>query len=245
MEWYAARNDQGQPIAARAIVVIHESGSAMTVGRVIARGLREHGLHTFLLQLPHYGLRRTGGKRPENANMMTLMRQSIADARRARDAVAVLPWVDSSHIALQGTSLGGFVSATTAGLDFGYDSVYLLLAGGEIHDLIRNGQKDSAKVREELAKAGLVGEKLQSLARTIEPTRVAHRLDPQRTWLYSGSFDTVVPPRNANALAKAAGLDQEHHVRMLANHYSGIMFLPYVLDQIQQQVKTLDTLDRR
>ncbi len=236
MEWYVARDQQGRPRRARAVVVVHESGSKMTVGRVFARGLRDEGLHALMLHLPHYGERRADGKRPRDGRLIPMMQQAIADVRRARDAVAVLPGIDSSHIALQGTSLGGFVSATAAGLDDGYDSVYLMLAGGQLYDVIQNGQRDAARVREELAKAGLSGEQLKSLAWKIEPTRLAHRIDPKTTWLYSGIFDQVVPMKNAKALAAAAGLDDQHHVQMLADHYTGIIYLPMVLSQIRDNV---------
>ena len=240
MEWYIARDEENRPTTARAVIVVHESGSAMPVGRLFAQGLRLHGLHTFLLHLPFYGERREGSKRPDNANFVSMMRQAIADVRRARDAVTVLPMVDKSHVALQGTSLGGFVSATTACLDRAYDSVFVVLAGGELYDLIQNGKKDAAKVRERLAKIGLEGEKLRAVTRTIEPTRVAHRLDPNRTWLFTGMYDTVVPPKNALALAKAANLDETHHLQLLANHYSGIVFMPFVLSHISQQIASLD-----
>jgi dienelactone hydrolase len=240
MEWYVARDENNQPVSARAVIVVHESGRRMTVGRMFAQGLRHQGLHAFLLHLPYYGERRTEGKRPSEVDFITMMRQAIADARRARDAVAALPLIDTSHIALQGTSLGGFVSATTACLDRGYDSVFLMLAGGELYDLLQNGRNETAKVREELAKAGLSGEKLKSLAQRIEPTRVAHRLDPQRTWLFSGCYDSVVPPKNAFALSKAAGLDDSHHIQLLANHYTGIVYLPFVLSHIHAQIVSLD-----
>ncbi len=118
------------------------------------------------------------------------MRQAIADVRRARDAVASLPLVDDAHIALQGTSLGGCVSATSAALDHSYDSVFLTLAGGNIFDLIQNGKKDAAKVRQKLNQAGFSGEQLKAIVHPIEPNRIAHRLQPERTWLYSGTYDT-------------------------------------------------------
>ena len=240
MEWYLARDDDRNPILAPGVVVVHESGRSMTVGRLIARGLRSEGVHAFLIHLPFYGERRIEGGRPDDVNIVTLMRQAIMDVRRARDAVASLPLIRKSHIAVQGTSLGGFVSATSASLDSGYDSVFLMLAGGQLYELIQHGAKDAAKVRKELAEAGLTGDRLRSLVNTIEPTRVAHRLDPKRTWLYSGDLDRVVPPKHASALAKAAGLDQEHHVRMLANHYSGILYLPFVLAHIRQQIASIE-----
>ena len=118
--------------------------------------------------------------------------------------------------------------------------MFLVLAGGKLDDLIQNGEKDTAKVREKLAEAGFTGEKLKTLTSIIEPTRLAHRLDPTRTWLYSGRYDTVVPPKNALALAEAARLDDPHHIRMLANHYNGIIYLPVVLTDIHAQVVSLD-----
>ncbi len=240
LEWYAAKNEAGEITRARAVVVVHESGRGMQVGRLIARGLRQHGLHAFMIQLPHYGLRAKANERPKKSGVITMMQQAIADTRRARDVVSVLPHVDNRHIGLQGTSLGGFVAADVGSLDSAYDSVFVMLAGARLYELIRDGKKDAANVRRELEDAGIGDEQLKALAWTIEPTRIAHRLDPQRTWLFSGTFDQVVPPKHAYALAKAAKLDDKHHVPMLANHYTGVVFLPYVLDQIRIQVTTLD-----
>ena len=169
------------------------------------------------------------------------MRQAIADVRRARDAVRVLPFVDGGHIALQGTSLGGFVSATSMGLDDAYDSVFLMLAGGDLYDLIQNGQRDTAKVREKLRKAGVTNEELKMMAYLIEPTRLAHRVDRSHVWLYSGKTDTVVPMKNANVLAEAIRLEKPHHILMNANHYSGIIYLPFVLGHISKQINQLAT----
>jgi hypothetical protein len=45
MEWYQARDDNQNLVTAPAVVVVHESGSGMTVGRLFARGLQLQGLH--------------------------------------------------------------------------------------------------------------------------------------------------------------------------------------------------------
>ncbi len=237
MEWYIARDDQQRPRHAKAVVVVHESGSGMTVGRMFARGFHQRGFHAFLIHLPHYGQRRTDGKKPDDAMFFTAMRQAIADVRRAHDAVAALPMVDAERIALQGTSLGGFVSATSAALDKAYQPVFIALAGGDLLGVIQNGKKDAAKVRDRLQQAGISGDKLRSLVYQIEPTRLAHRLNPERTWLYSGTFDSVVPMKNAAALASAAKLDTTHHIKLLANHYTGIIFLPSIIDHMQKQIE--------
>jgi dienelactone hydrolase len=232
LEWYFAQDESRQPCRAPAVVVVHESGSAMTVGRLFAKQFQQRGVHAFLLHLPHYGERRSGKKRPDAANLVPVLRQAVADVRRARDAVAVLPLVDGDCIALQGTSLGGFVSATTAGLDRGYDRVFLMLAGGNLYDVIQTGARDAARLRDDLSRAGLTGEALRTGIRVVEPTRLAHRIDPTRTWLFSARYDDVVPPRNADLLARSAQLDDTHHVRLPADHYTGIVFLPFAVEQM-------------
>lgn len=235
MEWYQARGTDGELLLAPAVVVVHESGSGMSVGRLIAKSLRFRGIHAFMLQLPYYGARREG-QRPQGERLMESLVQGVADARRARDAVASLPGIDVGRISLQGTSLGGFVTATTAGLDRGYHSVFILLAGGDLASVLNDGKKDAQKVREAIL-AGMDETEYKSMLNRIEPLRLAHRVDAARTWLYSGSFDTVVPPRNSALFASAAQLAEDHHVRLLANHYSGIVFLPMISQQMSQHMR--------
>jgi dienelactone hydrolase len=238
MEWYAARDSKNSICRAPAVVVVHESGRGMTVGRLIARGLNGEGLHAFLLHMPGYGARRVDG--PQKLDqLIPSLQQAIADVRRARDAVAALPVVDPSVVGLQGTSLGGFVTATVAGLDDGYDRVFILLAGGNLHDVVLNGSKDAAKTKEKLLAAGVTEEQIKEHARYIEPLRLAHRINRDETWLYSGKCDDVVPPRCSLALAKAAKLPEGHHIELAADHYSGIIFLPHVLQEIKQRMEEL------
>ena len=132
----------------------------MDVGRLIARGLNAHGIHTFLIHLPWYGRRAPETGKPTMEMILPALSQGIADVRRARDAVAALPVVDAGRIAVQGTSLGGFVTATAAGLDRGFDRTFILLAGGDLAGIVKNGRKDAAKFREELTAAGMTDEKI-------------------------------------------------------------------------------------
>ncbi len=236
MEWYQAKNTTGSPIVAPAVVVVHESGSGMTVGRIIAKGLAGQGVHAFMIQLPFYGERRPENKRPSGDQIFLAMKQGIADSRRARDAVASIPLVDCSKICIQGTSLGGFVTATTAGLDRAFDRVFIFLAGGDLYDVVTSGKKDAAKFREELKRNGVSDVQIKELLSSVEPLRLAHRLDPESTWIFSGQYDDVVPLKNANKLADAAHLSESHHIKMLANHYSGVIYLPSVIKQMSQLI---------
>ena len=231
MEWYPARDMDHNPVMAPAVVVVHESGRGMTVGRVIAKGLNASGLHAFLLHMPGYGVRRVEGV-DEARQLLPALKQAISDVRRARDAVSVLPFIDSQLVGLQGTSLGGFVSATVCGLDTGYDRAFILLAGGDLQTVVLTGAKDAAKARQRLLEAGVSREQIMEMTRQIEPLRLAHRIRPSTTWLFSGMYDDVVPPACAAALVDAAGLPDGHHVRMPVDHYSGAVLLPLIIQQM-------------
>lgn len=235
MEWFAARDADKTIRRAPAVVVVHESGRNMIVGRLIARGLGAQGVHAFLLHLPGYGDRRVAGF-PRVEQISPALHQAIADVRRARDAVVALPPVDRSIIGLQGTSLGGFVTATVAGLDHGYNRVFIFLAGGNVDDVFFNGSKELAKARAKLAAAGVTDDEIKEVAHEMEPLRLAHRMKPAETWLFSGKYDTVVPPRCSLALAKAAHLPEGHHVEIPSDHYTGIIYLPTVVTQIAQRM---------
>lgn len=235
MEWFGARDSKGKLVEAPAIVVVHESDRDMTVGRLMARGFSSQGLHAFLLHLPGYGERRTPDTN-DVKKMLPALQQAIADVRRARDAVVALPLVDDSVVGVQGTSLGGFVTATAAGLDRGYDRVFILLAGGNLQEVVLKGAKDAAKVRHRLTAAGVTTEQIIEMANAVEPLRLAHRMNPAGTWVYNGDRDDVVPPECSHALVKAARLPKKNHIEMPADHYSGVIYLPKVLRQMYQQM---------
>lgn len=229
MEWRMARDKDGKTIKAPAVVVVHESGRGMAAGRIFAKGLRAYGIHTFLVYLPGYGAR-TPDVRPGIKEMLPAMQQAVADVRRASDAVAALPFVDHSNTALLGISLGGFVTATVSGLDNGFDKIFILLAGGNLPDVILQGGKDAAKIRALLEKAGVTEQQIKDSSRLIEPMRLAHRVDATNTWLFSGTKDEVVPPSCSLAFAKAAKLDK-HHIELPVGHYTAAFMMPVILQQ--------------
>lgn len=231
MEWYVARDETGKPLRAPAMVVVHESGRNMVAGRAIAKGLRGQGIHAFLIHLPGYG-ERASRFTADMRNMLPGMRQAVSDVRRARDAVAALPFVAGTEIGVQGTSLGGFVVATVAGLDRGYAKSFILLAGGQIADVLLNGKHDATAMHRRLAKAGVTERQIRDLTEVIEPMRLAHRVDPATTWVYSGKFDDVVPPACTQAFVTAAKLSGDHHVIMPVGHYSAAVLLPALLPRL-------------
>ncbi len=241
LEWFMHRDEAGLPRKAPAVVVIHESGRGMVAGKLFARGLRHMGCHTFLLHLPGYGAR-TAAITGDMKQVFPGLRQAIADARRARDAVAALPLVDATRIGICGISLGGFVASTVVGLDHGYDRGFILLAGGHLEDVIFKGQRDAATLRRQLKDAGVSDAEVRAAVRTIEPMRLAHRTNAANVWLFSASKDEVVPPSCSTAFAKAARLPSTHHVEYAAGHYSAAFYMPLILRRIGEVMLDLPPL---
>lgn len=236
MEWHMARSADGKPKMAPAIVIVHESGRGMVAGRIFAQGLRPYGFHTFLIHLPGYGVR-TSALTGDPLKMLPALKQAIADVRRARDAVAALPFVDKSLVGLQGTSLGGFVTATVAGLDRGYDRTFILLAGGNIADVILTGTRDAAGLKRRLTEAGITDAQIREHSQVIEPMRMAHRIDANTTWLFTGLKDEVVPPACSVAFATAGKLAKDHHIQLPVGHYTAALLMPLILPRINELMR--------
>lgn len=226
--------DEAEGTRTPAVIVVHELGERMHVGRTIARAIQRMDLHAFLIHLPSYGYRRTlqGSRAP----LTSLFEQAVADVRRAADAIACLPTVDAERISLQGTSLGGFIASLSASFDSRFECVFLCLAGADLHGILHEGNADARETRNRLAAAGLEGERMADALWHIEPARIASRLDPSRTWLYSGRYDRVVPLAFAKKLALAANLGN-HHETFPIGHYTGFVCLPKLLKDIGKSLR--------
>lgn len=237
MLWFAAKDDTGQRIEAPAVLVVHSLHSQMVVGKAIARALRQRGYHAFLVQLPGYGNRRSAdGSKP---GIVTLehAEQAVADVRRARDAIAALPDVLPGPIALQGTSLGGFVASVAGAVDGAFDPVVLVLSGADSYHVMTEGKRDAAAVRQWLQRKGYDDTRLRALCARLEPATLAHRLSAARTWLYSARYDTVVPRASSLAMAKAAGLAEQNHIWLPGDHYTAAVMLPVLIEQMVQYMQ--------
>lgn len=225
MEWYAARDAQSRPIAGPAVIVLHTIHPTDPIGRGVARMLASRGVHAFLLEMPGFG-RRWNEADMHPSRFFDRLRQASSDARRARDAVAVLPHIAPGPIAIQGTSLGGIVAANAAALDDAFAPVLLLATGGQLQRIVEQGRFDAAIVRQRLAEEGISGLALAEACRSVEPLRLASRISPDRVWLYTARFDTVIPPACSAALANAIGLAADRRIELPGDHYTAIAWFP-------------------
>ena len=234
--WYAARNESGEVVDAPAVLVIHSMLPTMQLGKATAVALSQRGFHTFMMEMPGYGSRR-GRIDDPGVTALSHGPQAVADARRARDVVLAAPHVQGETVAIQGLSLGGFLASDAAAMDGAFEPVLLLLSGGDAAGVLRDGIRDAAVMRQHLAAHGYRGDRLDEILSRVEPLMLAHRLDPDRTWLWSAIDDRVVPTASSDAFAKAAGLDPSHHLKLGGNHYSSMFALPQVVGQFEQVLR--------
>ena len=238
LRWYAAVDGQTGGVArAEAVLVVHGLDPTLEAAELVARGLRARGLHALLIELPGFAGRAGDPDAYPGVPALEHAARGLADIRRARDVVASLPRVRGPDVAIQGTSLGGFAAAGAASLDGAFDPVLLMNAGGDAADVIAAGGKDAGVLREALAAAGYCGRRLRDLIDPLEPTRLAHRLNPRRTWLFYAVDDRVVPPASARRLARAARLPDDHVIPLPGNHYTSMLLLPAVLDEMAAAVR--------
>jgi len=244
LRWYRpVQQDLGAESATKfpAVLLVHTLHPDLPVATLLARGLRQRGVHAFVIELPGYANREGAERRLTGATTLILAAQAVADCRRAYDVIRALGRVglakiDPQRIAIQGTSLGSFIATSAAALDGSFDQTFLFLSGGDGVDILQTGQKDAFHVRGALRHYGYTGEKLRELIEPVEPLHIAHRLDPETTWMFNARDDLVVPAKNARLLGEAIGLDDAHHVWMPGNHYTAFILLPGVLDRIKTEI---------
>jgi len=237
MEWYVARDADGKPIEAQAMVVLHILQNDMLVPRAFTRAFAKEGIHAFLMYIPHYGPRRKPGLKPDVKTFLEGARQAVADARRARDAINALPNIKKDRIGIQGTSLGGFICTGAASLDGIFNPVIPTLAGGDLPSLFTHGKFEVAKIRRDVEKFGLSQEEFLGMVRRVDPLLLAHRLDPKKTFMFNAENDEVIPTENAKALAKAIGIPKEQHYWMPGGHVTCAINLPIVMPIIIEKIK--------
>lgn len=233
-----------------AVLLVHTLHPDLPVATLLARGLRQRGVHAFVIELPGYASRAGAQRKMTGVTTLVNAGQAVSDCRRAYDVIRALndaeaANIDGDRIAIQGTSLGSFVATSAAALDGCFNQTFLFLSGGDGVEILETGQKDAFHVRGALQHYGYTGDKLRALIDPVEPLHIAHRLDPTTTWMFNARFDTVVPAKNADLLADAIGLDVSHHVWMNGNHYTAFLLLPGVLDRIKKEIGVLPNAEPR
>lgn len=212
-----------------AVVVLHILGADFALSRYLAARLADRGVAALFVQLPYYGERRPKGaaKRflsDDVERSVGAMRQGVCDVRRAAAWLASRPEVDADRIGVAGISLGGIVAADAAAADPAIRSAALLLAGGDLAEILWSMPEPAARrARRRWLDAGRTKDDLRAVTDPLDPLTYARRLDGKRVTMMAGRIDEVIPPASARALWDKAGRPPIHWYD--CGHYSAAGFL--------------------
>lgn len=208
------------------VVVLHILGADFALSRYMAARYAQRGVAALFVMLPYYGDRRpaddTRFLSVDLARSVGAMRQGVCDVRRAIAWLGNRPEIDPGRLGVSGISLGGIVSALAASADPAIDRAALLLAGGDLAEILWT-MPEAKKYREIWIAAGRTKEELRTLTRPFDPLTYAHRLRGKRILMMSGKTDDTVPPECARALWEGAG--RPEMVWLDCGHYSAVGYL--------------------
>jgi dienelactone hydrolase len=228
-EFYLPRKATGKMPA---IIVLDILNGAEVLPRMMSRRFADDGIAALYIPMASYGPRRPadlGHRRRLQQDPTTLVegiRQTIMDIRRAKSLLASREEIDGEHISITGVSLGGIVSALAAGVDGDFDRVILILAGGDLHEIIFHTW-ETRHLREQLEATGHTRETTRDLLRPVEPLNFASRIDAVRCLMINAEADEVIPRSTTEALRRAIG--EPTLLWAPLGHYTSAIYLPNML----------------
>jgi dipeptidyl aminopeptidase/acylaminoacyl peptidase len=143
--------------------------------------------------------------------------------RRARAILAARPEIDRGRIGITGISLGGILTALSAGVDGGFARVAPILAGGDLAAITFHA-RESRKIRAMMQAKGMTQDDAATVFAPVEPTHFAARIDPSRCLMINAADDEVILRENTEALHRALGRPQI--VWLPATHYTALTYFP-------------------
>jgi len=228
-----------EPAAAKrpAVICLHILNGNFELEHMTCALLASRGIPAVMIKLPYYGERALpGGHRALAANpklFVEALSQGVQDVRRTIDVLASRPEVDAQHIGVVGISMGGMLAATVAGSDPRLSRAVLILAGGDLQQIIRHA-------RETRELSDLIG-KLPAEQRTeveqaleaVDPLRHAAALRGRakqgRVLMINAAADEVIPKACTEKLAAALGMADRVVWLDGLGHYTAIAALPQAL----------------
>lgn len=187
------------------------------------------GMDVALLTLPYHGARTPPGARfsgqrfadPNPATMHEAVRRAIYEIQLVRTWLRAY---GGAPVGLLGLSLGGYLSALTAGLVDDLDFVVPMVPPVCIGDLAWRFLANSRGQRQPGAVAYTYAE-LRAMYRVHSPLAFPLRIEKARALIIAGRGDRIVPPEHPHAL-------WEHWGRPAIHWFSGSHLAPFGRDRI-------------
>jgi dienelactone hydrolase len=220
-----------------AAVVLDILDGRAILPRIMARALARRGVAAIYFPMPYYNVRRPKDNahlkyaEDDPGNVVSPLRQTVMDVRRAKAILATRPEVDPQRIGITGISLGGIMATLAAGVDGEFYRVAPIMAGGDLATLIFH-TRETRSVREKLREHGIDRDALAKLMAPVEPLNFVSRIDPATCLMINASQDEVIPKDTTMALWRTIG--QPTLLWMPTGHYSCVLFLPNAEEKVAE-----------
>lgn len=234
-EYYVPSVEKNFP----ATIVLDITGGDQSLSRSIATHLASRGVGALFVQMAYYGPRRPPGSglrllSPDLKHTYKAIQQTVLDVRAAVAWLKTRPEVNSSKIAITGTSLGSMIGALSAEMEPDVSKVIVLLGGGGLID----GYLDHPAAKNLKWSFQLFGGKREDLVKLlapVDPLTKAENLKTKQVIQFAGSKDEIVPPIMAKLLWEQSGKQVIYWYD--CGHYSAAWYLFDVLQKIVTHLK--------
>jgi dienelactone hydrolase len=226
-EYWQAREPKAPRAPAIVITPILGGGRALAVYQ--CRSFVEAGMHAVLVERGTRVLKRSW----PIAEVERQLRRAVAARRAVVDWLEERPEVDPTRLGAFGISMGGEVTSVLLAMEPRLGSGIVALAGADVPGLIRDS--DEGRLVEwrqaKAAELGISEDEVEARLREAlvsDPGAVARYVDPRRVLFISTRWDEVVMPEYQERLWE--GLGRPARYDLAAGHYSGVLYLPWVMD---------------
>ncbi|MEN6407754.1 MAG: C45 family autoproteolytic acyltransferase/hydrolase [Thermoguttaceae bacterium] len=220
-----------------AVVCLHPLDANAQLTDLMCVAVAQRGVPALSIKLPYYGERgRYRGPEAIAADpeiFTGAVLQGIEDIRRAVDLLASRPEVNPDRIGVVGISLGGILAATVAGVDSRFYRAELVLAGGDLPEVIRTA-RETKLLRDMLERLSpeqqdAVKDRLLKLDPVCVAPSLRTRALAGRVLMINASEDEVIPPACTRKLADALGIADRVVWFDGLGHYSAMAQLPEIV----------------
>lgn len=204
---------------------------------MVCSALVGRGIPALMFRLPYYGERGPKeGRRALAADpkvFVEAIEQARADTRRAADLLAAWPGIDGRRLGITGISLGGILTASFAGADPRFHRASLLLAGGDLLQIIHHA-RETRQLSEMLrqlpdADRAAMEAKLKAIDPLTHAPGLRERARQGRVLMLNAGEDEVIPRACTERLADALGISRQVVWFEGLGHYTAMAELPRAL----------------
>jgi dienelactone hydrolase len=226
--WRSLRAEARWGPRAPTIVVTPILGGGRSIARSQCRTLVAAGFHVALVDR---GPRVMAEHWPiEQVDLF--LRRGVAGRRAVVDWLEDRPEVDPARLGAMGISMGGLITTILFAVEPRFESAVIALAGADVPSIVRQST-EGRLVRWREARAAERGgdeaavEAALRAALGSDPGVMARAIDPRRVFQVTARLDTVVPASHQERLWEELGRPLRYDLP--TGHYTGILYLPYVL----------------